>query len=144
MGLLSTAHATSTPSAEGYWKTIDDVTGKPKSIVRISRAADNTLMGEVVRLYPAKGEDPNRLCTACTGNLHNRPVVGMVILSGLKPQDVSWGEGRILDPHNGKTYKCMARLTAHGEKLKVRGYIGLPAFGRSQTWQRVDLMSAQG
>ena len=143
-GFISMALAAplSSSSPVGYWKTIDDITGKPKSIIQIWKASDEALMGKVIRLYPKAGVNiDNKICQACKGSLHNQPVVGMVILSGLKPAKKQWGEGKILDPANGKTYDCSARLTADGEKLLVRGYIGMPLFGRSQTWERVDLMS---
>ena len=129
-------------SPVGYWKTIDDVTGKPKSIVQISMGTDDRLNGKVVRLFPKQGEDvTKKVCKACTGSLHDQPIVGMEILKGLVADGNQWVNGKILDPANGKTYSCTARLASNGEKLRVRGYIGMPLFGRSQTWERVDLMS---
>jgi uncharacterized protein (DUF2147 family) len=129
-------------SPVGYWKTIDDVSGKPKSIVWITRNENQELAGQIIRIFPdspAQGVD--KLCRACKGALHNMPIVGMVILSGLKPDVRQWKNGKILDPHNGKTYSCSLRLVDHGKKLRIHGYIGIPLFGRSQTWERVDLMS---
>jgi uncharacterized protein (DUF2147 family) len=128
-------------SPVGYWKTIDDITGKPKSIVKIYRNQDQTLAGQVVKLYPSSDKEKHTVCIACSGNKHNQPIVGMVILSGLKSSSAQWGDGNILDPHNGKTYNCSAKLAENGKRLTVRGYIGLPLLGRSQTWERVDLMS---
>lgn len=127
-------------SPVGYWKTIDDMTGKPKSIVQIWRK-DQMLLAKVIKIFPGNHSHQNQICIACQGDKHNQPIVGMVILSGLKPTNDQWANGNILDPENGKTYKCVARLTENGKKLNVRGYIGLPLFGRSQTWERVDLMS---
>lgn len=132
-------------SPVGFWKTIDDVTGKPKSIVQISKGQDSQLIGKVVRLFPKQGEDvTKKVCKACAGSLHDKPIVGMEILKGLVPDGGQWVNGKILDPANGKTYSCSARLAANGEKLRVRGFIGMPLFGRSQTWERVDLVSAKG
>ncbi len=125
----------------GYWRTIDDVTGKPKSIIRIWRTQNQQLAGEVIQIFPKQGESPDKRCVACRGKWHNQPIVGMVILSGLKPLEKQWGQGEILDPENGKTYKCSLRLAENGKKLRVHGYIGVPLFGRSQTWERVDLMA---
>lgn len=125
----------------GYWKTIDDITGKPKSIVQITRTSDQVLIAKVIKIFPTKGVTQGKLCTACQGDQHNQPIVGMVIMTGLKSAEKQWTNGRILDPENGKTYKCTARLTEQGKKLNVHGYVGLPLFGRSQTWERVDLMS---
>ncbi len=126
----------------GYWKTIDDVSGNPKSIVKIWKNSDNTLSGQVVKVFAKKGEDPNKLCTACKGDKHNQPVVGMIILNGLKFNESQWEKGSILDPSNGKTYHCALRPVDQGKKLHVRGYVGLPLLGRSQTWLRINPHSA--
>lgn len=129
-------------SPVGYWKTIDDLTGKPKSIVHVWRNQQQMLMAKVVKLYSSSAQtNQTKVCTACKGDNHNQPIVGMVIMSGLRATNNQWTNGEILDPANGKTYRCSARLTENGKKLKVRGFIGLPMFGRSQTWERVDLMS---
>lgn len=138
---ICAASSSFTSSPIGYWKTIDDVTGKPKSIVQIWKAENNALMGKVIKIFPRPGADLKRVCTACEGNLRNQPIVGMVILSGLKASHSQWGNGHILDPDNGKTYNCALHTAENGKKLSVRGYIGIPLLGRSQTWERVDLMS---
>lgn len=120
----------------GYWKTIDDVTGKPKSIVAIYEAPDHTLTGKVLKLF----SEPDRLCTACGGELRDKPIVGMVVINNLKQSEkrlAEWGNGSILDPKNGKSYQCTLKVSEGGQKLNVRGFIGLPLFGRSQTWERL-------
>lgn len=123
-------------SPVGLWKTIDDVSGQPKSIVKISESSDHELNGKVIKLF----KDPSRLCTACEGENHNKPIVGLTVMHGLKPSKESglWQDGQILDPKSGKIYHCTARLLEGGNRLQVRGYIGLPLFGRSQTWERVN------
>lgn len=140
-GVATTSFATPTDSPVGYWKTIDDITGKPKSIVKIWRNQDADLMAKIVKIFPDTKVTQEKICTACQGDKHNQPIVGMVILSGLKSNSNRWTQGHILDPENGKTYKCTARLIENGKKLNVHGYLGLPLFGRLQTWERVDLMS---
>jgi|SRR6185295_16430720 len=129
-------------SPVGYWKTIDDITGKPKSIIQIWKTKDNVLMGKVVKIFSKDGSDTqNKLCSSCRGDKHNQPIVGMVILTGLTVKEHQWDNGRIINPENGKTYRCAIRAVENGEKLNVRGYMGLPLLGRSQIWERVDLMS---
>jgi uncharacterized protein (DUF2147 family) len=142
--VFAIAHAAgaTVDSPIGYWKTIDDVTGKPKSIVQIWKTDDHVLMGKVIKIFPKDGSaDQAKVCNECKGDLHNQPIVGMVILSGLKAKERQWGNGKILDPENGKSYSCAMHTTDNGKKLDVRGFIGLPLLGRSQTWERVDLMS---
>jgi len=113
-------------SAVGVWKTIDDETGKEKSIIRIYER-DGMLFGEVVDLL-LKPDDT--LCTKCKGELHNKPVVGMTILQNMKKDGDKYSDGTILDPEKGKTYQC--KLWLEGNNLKVRGYIGF--LYRTQTW----------
>ncbi len=136
--------AAAADSPIGYWKTIDDKTGQPKSIVHIWQIDDQHLAGKVVRIYPKPGETQAKLCDACQGELHNQPVVGMQILADLTKEDAEWQHGHILDPENGKIYQVSMRLGDNGRHLNVHGYIGIPLFGRTQTWDRVDLLSGKG
>ena len=129
-------------SPVGIWKTIDDVTGAPKAIVKISQTDDHTLVGQIEKVFPKDdGEQTLKVCKACTGERHNKPIIGMMILWGLKQniaKQKEWLGGEILDPKNGKTYHSIIRLTDNDQKLNVRGYIGMPLFGRTQTWLRVN------
>src|SRR3990167_5103770 len=116
-------------SPVGLWKTIDDVTSKPKAIIEITETPAQTLQGTIVKIFPRPGYDQNELCAKCRGPKHNRRIVGMVILEGLRADQDNpgrWKGGEILDPHNGKTYKSTIQLTNNNQKLNVRGYIGLP------------------
>lgn len=120
----------------GKWKTIDDETQKPKSIVEIYKNG-NSYQGKIVQLFKEPGEDQNPLCTKCKDTLLNKPILGLVILNDLKKRDSDWGDGTILDPNNGKTYDVKMELAEQGAKLKVRGFIGFSLLGRSQVWHRV-------
>ena len=120
----------------GRWKTIDDETGKPKSVVQIEQAANGTLSGKVVEILQSN-HGPNPTCDKCDGALKGKPIKGMTILWGLKPDGTAvWGGGSVLDPAKGKTYKAKITLTEGGKKLQMRGYVGIEALGRTQTWVR--------
>lgn len=120
----------------GTWRTIDDDTGKAKSIVEISDAGGE-LQGKVVKVLQSdQGEHP--ICKDCEGERHNKPVEGMTIIWGMQRDGDEWSGGQILDPNNGKTYKCKMSMLDGGQKLKVRGFIGFSLFGRSQVWERVQ------
>lgn len=122
----------------GYWKTIDDVTGKPKSILHIYQSG-NALYGRIVKIYPRPGYDENEVCSACRGSRHNQRIVGMVIMEGMRQtanNPAEWSNGHILDPLSGKTYSCTITVINGGRDLNVRGYIGFSLFGRTQTWIR--------
>jgi uncharacterized protein (DUF2147 family) len=132
--LLAFSMSAMAADATGRWKTIDDKTGKVKSIVEISKAANGTYSGKVVEvLYSERG--PNPVCDKCSGSNKNKPVKGMTILWNLKADGANeWSGGTILDPANGKTYKSKAELQAGGNKLDVSGCIAFIC--RAQTWVR--------
>ncbi|QMT41222.1 DUF2147 domain-containing protein [Neisseria shayeganii] len=116
----------------GQWRTVDDETGKPKAVIRISEN-NGVYNGTIVQLMPGI---ENR-CPGCSGDKANAPLVGMTVLTGLKEEDGKYVGGRIFDPKSGNTYRAKAELADGGNALKVRGYMGVSALGRTQTWQRV-------
>lgn len=124
-------------SPAGLWKNMDDVSGKPRALIRITES-NGSLQGKIEKVFPAPTEDPNPKCDKCEGANKNAPVVGLVILSGLAKEGEEYGGGQILDPDNGKVYRSKVRLIDEGKKLSVRGYIGVPVLGRSQTWIRQE------
>ncbi len=121
----------------GKWKTIDDKTGKPKSIVAIWEEGGK-LYGKVDQLLDPKPDDPNPVCKKCDGELKDKPILGMRILWDLSKSGDTWSGGRIMDPDNGKTYRCNVTLSDGGKKLLVRGFIGMALLGRTQTWLREE------
>jgi uncharacterized protein (DUF2147 family) len=119
----------------GQWRTIDDHSGNPRSVVEVHANADGTLSARIVRLID-QSKGPNPMCDACRGALHGKPVVGMTIAWGLRRDGDAWSGGRILDPDNGKEYSVRFIPGKDGLTLEVRGYIGMPMLGRTQVWQR--------
>ena len=124
-----------TPSPIGLWKTIDDETGKPKALVRISEV-NGELSGRIERLFREPDQDQNPTCDQCEDARKNQPLVGMVIVNGMKRNGDEYTGGKILDPASGKIYRSKMQLADDGRKLEVRGYVGIPALGRTQTWIR--------
>jgi uncharacterized protein (DUF2147 family) len=122
-------------SPTGLWQTIDDKTGQPKAVVQIVQDSDGTLSGKILEGI-GSNNDPTRRCTACTDSRKDQLVKGMTFINGMKPDGDAWDGGQILDPESGKLYKCKMHLDDNGEKLVVRGYIGVSLLGRSQTWIR--------
>ena len=118
----------------GSWRTIDDKTGKVKSIVEI-RDAGGTLEGKVAQVINSD-KGPNPLCDACSGERKDKPVTGMTILWGVKRDGDVWDGGSILDPNNGKTYSVKLTPIENGNKLEVRGFMGWSLLGRTQVWER--------
>ncbi len=123
-------------SPAGSWRTVDDETGKVRSIVRIWEE-NGTFHGKIEKLFPDPGEPADPVCERCEGIRKGRQIVGMTILWDLSRKGNEWSGGFILDPENGTVYRCSFALAEGGKKLKVRGYVGLPLFGRTQTWVRL-------
>jgi len=123
------------PSPIGRWETVDDVTGKVNSVVLIEEDK-GTLRGIIVKLISPDPKDPNPRCTQCVGEMRKKPLVGLRILWGLSQSGDRWTGGQIVDPDNGKTYRCEIHVEDGGNKLKVRGYIGFSLFGRTEYWLR--------
>jgi uncharacterized protein (DUF2147 family) len=135
--LFTTSALAQEASPVGRWTTIDDETKKPKSVIAIYEE-NGKLFGKIEKLFREPNEEPNPVCDKCEGALKNQPILGMVILRDLKKDDDEWSGGKILDPGNGKTYKCKIAVEDGGKKLKVRGYIGMALIGRTQYWVRAE------
>ncbi len=135
LAAASLAMAQATPV--GLWKTIDDETKQEKSLVRISDAA-GVLTGKIENIADPTKQDS--VCDKCSDARKDKKIVGMTILEGVKknPDEAYWDAGHILDPNNGKVYKVRMTPKDGGKSLDVRGYIGAPMLGRTQTWIRVE------
>ena len=135
--VASIAHAQATPA--GLWKTVDDDGKKETSLIRITESG-GVLTGRIERLLdPASKADA--VCDKCTDDRKDKPIVGMMLIRGVKQSEsdkTRWDGGEILDPDNGETYKVRLTPGEAGKTLKVRGYIGAPIIGRTQTWIRAE------
>ena len=131
------AQAQSTPV--GVWKTIDDASKKEKSLVRVVESG-GVFTGKIEKLLdPTTKQD--EVCDQCTDDRKGKLILGLTILTGVKKAEGAadlWDGGHILDPNNGKIYKVRLTPIDGGKKLEVRGYIGTPLFGRTQTWLRAE------
>ena len=137
LSLTAISQGMTSDSPAGKWKTIDDVTGKEKSIVTIWE--DNgKIFGKVETVIEHPGETPKKICDECPGDLKGQPIEGLRIMWDLQKDGDTWSGGQILDPKNGKVYKCKIWLEDKGKKLMVRGYIGFSLLGRSQEWIRLS------
>ena len=123
-------------SPVGLWTTIDDKTGEARGVVRIFMS-DGQLYGRIERVLDPKAIGQN--CEKCRDDRRNKPIEGLDIIRGLKPDgELHWSGGEILDPETGDTYRASITLEDGGQKLVVRGSILGGLLGRSQTWFRAD------
>ena len=128
-------------SIEGYWKSIDDRTGEQLSIVEIRKGADGRYHGKIAYRYPVPGGAALINCTKCPPPYTNQPILGLEIFSGFKEDPDkrnAYVDGKVLEPKSGKIYKGKATVTADGKRLRLRGYVGVSALGRTQVWIRTD------
>lgn len=134
VALSSAALAQSSPT--GLWRTIDDDGKTEKSWVRITEA-NGVWSGRIEKIVdPAKAQ---AVCEACSDDRKGKPLQGLTILREVRAADGGvWEGGEILDPNNGKSYKVRMKPVDDGKKMEVRGYIGLPLLGRTQTWLRAE------
>ena len=139
--VLSLASVTAfSATIEGFWHSIDDRTGEKLSIVEIRKGADGTFRGKILYRYPVPGGVALTHCTKCPPPYTNQPILGLEILPGLKedPDKRNAYDGKVLEPKSGKIYKGKANLSADGKRLRLRGYVGVSALGRTQVWIRTD------
>ena len=136
MGAASNAWAQTTPV--GLWKTIDDKTQGERALVRITESG-GVFSGRIEKLLAADAK-PDAQCDKCTDDRKDKPIVGLEIVRGVKKAEAenTWDGGTILDSAEGKVYKVRMQPADGGKKLEVRGYVGMPMLGRTQTWLRVE------
>ncbi|SCC73292.1 DUF2147 domain-containing protein [Acinetobacter albensis] len=123
----------------GTWKNIDDKTGSSKAILEIRQEADQSYTAKIIKVTPRPGYIPKETCVKCPAPYTNKPILGMDILKGLKhAEGPNYNKGKIIDPLTGNIYSMKAKLSNNGKRLTLRGYVGVSALGRSQTWIRND------
>jgi uncharacterized protein (DUF2147 family) len=130
------AFAQATPV--GVWKTIDDKTKTERSQLRITETG-GVLSGKIEKLLAADAKQ-DAVCDQCSDDRKDKPLIGLEVLRGVKKagEDNTWDGGTILDAAEGKIYKVRMKPIEDGKRMEVRGYVGMPMLGRTQTWVRVE------
>ncbi len=123
------------PTVTGVWEQIDD-DGKVGSWFHIYER-DGVFEGRIVKMFPKPGTKPNPLCTKCPGDQKNQPTLGLTLIKNMQRKGRSYENGTILDPRDGSVYQARMELSPDGQKLMVRGFLGIDLFGQSQTWRRL-------
>jgi uncharacterized protein (DUF2147 family) len=121
----------------GVWQQIDPDTGKVGALVTFAEKG-GVFSGYLSKLFPDPGDDQNPICRKCPDDQRNKPLLGLVFIQGMRRSGLSYEGGTILDPDTGTLYSANMHLSPDGNTLKVRGYVGIPLLGQSQTWKRAQ------
>jgi uncharacterized protein (DUF2147 family) len=123
------------PSVVGLWEQ-SDKKGRVQAWFKFFEN-NRVYVGAIARVFPAPGEKPATICSKCQGDQKNAPIIDLIIVNGMERNGLSYENGTILDPRDGSVYKASMELSPDGQKLTVRGYLGVPLLGQSQVWRRL-------
>ena len=139
LGLLFSCSTLYAQDLTGTWQQIDDKTGSPKALIEVRKDAKDSYTGKIVKITPRPGYTPKEKCVNCPAPYTNQPILGMDVFKNLKLEgENSYSQGKILDQLTGKIYSLKGKISANGKRLHLRGYLGISAIGRTQTWIRAD------
>jgi len=134
----ATTLARAEPTVSGFWESRDS-DGNPTAWFLFSGKND-VYSARLIKGFKPKDPDappPKELCDVCPGKKKGAHIMGLTLFWGMKRDGLHYTEGSVLDPRDGSVYHALMNLSEDGKELEVRGYLGIPMLGKSQTWYRL-------